>query len=157
MAIENLSGNFQPLSVDSGRSLPQTSGRAPATTNEGRGTGLDNANVTSSLPSAVTKASVSSFNTQLVEVTKDNKSVENESEVKSQIEELEQFNQSIDRTLEFKVDEELGVTIVRVIDRETDELIRQFPPEELINLSRRLKELTEQDTGSSGILLQEKV
>jgi len=32
--------------------------------------------------------------------------------------------------------------IVKIVDSETDEVIRQIPPEELINLSKHLKELT---------------
>jgi len=32
--------------------------------------------------------------------------------------------------------------IVKIVDSETDEVIRQIPPEELINLSKHLKELS---------------
>jgi flagellar protein FlaG len=150
MAILNLAGNFQPTSVANGRELPQTThGRAPS--------------ASKSLVSNQVAAQVKESNE--IDTQNNNKVVDSKSqpakvsqqEVKSQIEELQQFNQNIDRSLQFKVDEELGVTIVRVVDKQTDELIRQFPPEELINLSRRLKELNEQDSGNSGVLLQEKV
>jgi flagellar protein FlaG len=59
--------------------------------------------------------------------------------------------------LRFKVDEDLGVTIIRVVDKRTNELIRQFPPEELLNLSKRLKELNEGDSDTSGVLFMKKV
>ncbi|MET1255034.1 flagellar protein FlaG [Aliikangiella maris] len=148
MAIYNLSGNFQPPQVDSGRGLPQSSNIAPSKSSE-----LSKVEV-----QEVSRSdNVTPLNVDNQKVAKEEKTVKLTDSVQSQIEEFQQFTQSIDRSLQFKVDDELGVTIVRVIDRETDELIRQFPPEELINLSKRLKELNEEDFGNSGILLQEKV
>ena len=49
------------------------------------------------------------------------------------------------RSLQFSVDAISGRTVIRVLDAETKELIRQIPAEEVINLSRWLK-------GSSGAL-----
>lgn len=149
MAIIELAGNFQPNSASSGRVLPHAPGRAPSAS-----TSLENSNKT-----ATELKPVDTQRTEFerVEVTANQKDEISQEQVKNQIEEIQQFNQRIDRSLRFEVDEDLGVTIVRVIDKETDELIRQFPPEELINLSRRLKELNEQNTGNSGVLLQEKV
>ncbi len=148
MAIYNLSGNFQPPTVNSGTQLPLPTSRAPsakAAENDVKLTETTNV-----------EAIRSNANTTPVV---DNKAALQDSESKAvtQIEEFQNFNQSIDRSLQFKIDEELGVTIVRVVDKQTDELIRQFPPEELINLSKRLKELNEENSGNSGVLLQEKV
>ncbi len=150
MATLNLAGNFQPASVASGRELPRSDlGRAPSASK-----GL----VNNEQIAEVKRTNQSDTqNTNKVESAASAPAQVDQQEVKNQIEELQQFNQSIDRSLQFKVDDELGVTIVRVVDKETDELIRQFPPEELINLSRRLKELNEQNSGNSGVLLQEKV
>ena len=150
MAIINLAGNFQPNSVSSGNHLPQKLDRAPSASSS-----LDTGGIAASDLESVNPTKATTV--EQVEVTENKQTDANHSELRSQIEELQQFNQNIDRSLQFEVDEELGVTIVRVIDKETDELIRQFPPEELINLSRRLKELNEQNTGNSGILLREKV
>jgi len=146
MAIQNLSGNFQPALADGGRSLPRPASREPSTDKAESEKGL----------SVVASANQAQALNLAEEVNAD-KPLEDKQAFESQIEQLQEFNQSIDRSLQFKVDEELGVTIVRVIDKNTDELIRQFPPEELINLSKRLKELNEDNTGNSGILLQEKV
>ena len=38
------------------------------------------------------------------------------------------------RTLQFTVDEDSGRTIITVIDKETEEIIRQIPPEEVLAL-----------------------
>lgn len=147
MAIHNLSGNFQPPSVSTGRNLPPTASRDAIIVSDNNQVGL---RVVSTKAEAL-NGSDGSFEIQ-------KKTTESQAKNdNSEIEKFQQFNQSINRSLQFKIDQELGVTIVRVIDRDTDELIRQFPPEELINLSRRLKELNEEQAGNSGVLLREKV
>jgi len=149
MAILNLAGNFQPNSVVSGKNLPREPNRVPSTSGS-----LESGGIAADLKQV---PAVKSSDVERIESAEIKETEINKEDVTNQIEKLQQFNQSIDRSLQFKVDDELGVTIVRVIDKETDELIRQFPPEELINLSRRLKELNETHTGNSGVLFQEKV
>ncbi len=51
--------------------------------------------------------------------------------------------QTIDRQLEFRVDKESGKTIIKVKDRETGEVIREIPSEEMIEIGQRLRELAE--------------
>lgn len=148
MSTYNILGNTLPLTPSGGNSLPQkhsfTSSSNHVKTNDSI--------VTKEIQTASTLQSAKALENPQA------KSIENDkAEVKNQIEELQQFNQSIDRSLQFKVDDELGVTIVRVVDKETNELIRQFPPEELINISRRLKELNEQGLSNQGVFLQESV
>ena len=52
--------------------------------------------------------------------------------------------------LHFSVHETTGRTIIRVVDKETEELIREVPPEEFLNLAARLDEMI-------GILFDKKV
>ncbi|HHB13426.1 MAG TPA: flagellar protein FlaG [Chromatiales bacterium] len=63
---------------------------------------------------------------------------------------IQDFVQTVRRELQFQVDRQSGETIVRVVDRETNEVIRQIPPEEIVEVSRRLRALTD------GVLLQER-
>jgi flagellar protein FlaG len=49
---------------------------------------------------------------------------------------LSQYIQSVNRSLEIAVDDELGSTIITVLDSETDEVIRQIPQEEIVELAR---------------------
>ena len=42
--------------------------------------------------------------------------------------------------LRFETDENTGKTVVRVIDTKTDEVIRQIPPQEMLELASRLEE-----------------
>ena len=51
--------------------------------------------------------------------------------------------QSISRDLEFKIDKELGQTVITVYDSETDEVVRQIPAEEVLQLARSFKHMSE--------------
>jgi flagellar protein FlaG len=53
--------------------------------------------------------------------------------------ELSDLVQAVRRELRFSVDEESGRTVIRVVDSETGELVRQIPPEEVVNLVGRFK------------------
>jgi flagellar protein FlaG len=56
---------------------------------------------------------------------------------------------SLNRSLRFTVDRDTGTTVIKVVDRETDEVIRQIPPEYTMEILRRM------DIGA-GVLLEEK-
>ena len=45
-------------------------------------------------------------------------------------------------SVRFENDKDTHELIVKVVDQETDEIVRQIPPEELINLAKRLDELS---------------
>ena len=55
---------------------------------------------------------------------------------------LNELVRNLQRELRFTVDEESGETVVKVIDRETDVVVRQIPSEELLRLRKRLEEAT---------------
>ena len=63
---------------------------------------------------------------------------------------LDDYVQNHERDLRFNVDDATGRTIIKVIDPETDEVIRQIPQEEVMELARFLKEQGE--TKEGGIL-----
>ena len=54
---------------------------------------------------------------------------------------LQKFVQSMGRDLNFSVDETTGYHVVRVIDQNTGELIRQLPSDELLKLAREFEQL----------------
>lgn len=58
--------------------------------------------------------------------------------------------QNLQRALQFSVDEESGETVVKVVDSETKEVIRQIPSEELLAIANRLR-------STAGVLLAESV
>jgi flagellar protein FlaG len=56
-------------------------------------------------------------------------------------EQLQSFVQSMGRNLSFSVDEVSGYNVVRVVNPDTGELIRQLPSEELLKISRDFQRL----------------
>jgi len=58
--------------------------------------------------------------------------------VKQAARQLEAFMQSMNRYLEFRVDEDSGRTVVTVKDKTTGETIRQIPSEEIMRLAQNL-------------------
>jgi len=53
---------------------------------------------------------------------------------------INDYVQSIQRDLHFSVDEELEKTVIKVVDRDSGELIRQIPEEVFLELARKLKD-----------------
>lgn len=54
---------------------------------------------------------------------------------------LNDFAQNLKRSLNFTVDHESGRTIIKVMDAETKEVIRQIPPEEALVISNNLQDV----------------
>jgi len=59
--------------------------------------------------------------------------------------------QNVQRALQFSVDEESGATIVKIIDSQTKEVIRQIPTEEVLSIASRLR------AAAGGLLLADTV
>lgn len=53
---------------------------------------------------------------------------------------MNEYTQSIQRDLRFNLDEESGRVVVNVIDRKSQEVIRQIPDETFLKMARMLKE-----------------
>jgi flagellar protein FlaG len=60
--------------------------------------------------------------------------------VKSAVASISEYVQSINRDLQFTVDEELDRTVIKVIDSHSGELIRQIPEEVFLELARKLND-----------------
>lgn len=59
-------------------------------------------------------------------------------DVKRAAQQLESFMQSMNRYLEFRIDQDSGRTVVTVKDRTTGETLRQIPSEEVMRLAHNL-------------------
>jgi len=59
------------------------------------------------------------------------------------VDNLNELAQSVQRKLEFTVDEDSGKTIIKVIDAETGDTIRDIPPEEILNMQKHLREVSD--------------
>ena len=80
-------------------------------------------------------------------------------EINSAVSDINAFVQTINRELQFSLEEELplGRAVIRVVDAETDEVIREIPSKEVLQIAERLSELNESLTGDSeirGLIIQ---
>jgi flagellar protein FlaG len=56
-------------------------------------------------------------------------------------EDIQNFVNDMGRNLNFSIDETTGYNVVRVVNPETNELIRQLPSEELLKIARNMRDL----------------
>ena len=61
-------------------------------------------------------------------------------ELKQTVSDIEQISHAFDRRLKFIIDQESKELIVKVIDNETDQVIKVLPPEELQRLHNNIRE-----------------
>ena len=103
--------------------------------------------VTTTEPSTPTKSPVAvvdarpgkAANTEASTVTPPQQDVPSAEELTVAVSKLNDFVQNVQRTLAFSVEEDTGITVVRVFDSETEELIRQIPAEETIKLAASIE------------------
>lgn len=69
-------------------------------------------------------------------------------DLQGMVKELNSYVQSINRSLEFSVDEDANRTVIRVVDTQTGELVRQIPTEEVLQVARHLREMEQVAEGS---------
>ena len=57
------------------------------------------------------------------------------------VKEVNDFIKPINNSLQFSIDDDTGTTVVKVIDRDTDEVIKQIPSEEMLALAKAIGQL----------------
>ncbi len=73
--------------------------------------------------------------------------------------ELNDFAQSVQRQLEFSIDQDNGEVVVRVVDARTKDVVREIPPEEIREMQKRLGEISDQlfrNQEKTALLFQDK-
>ncbi len=70
--------------------------------------------------------------------------------LESLVRDLEVVASALNRRLQFSINRELGEVIVKVIDRQTDKVIKELPPREIQRLHVRLRE-------AIGLLIDEQI
>ena len=89
---------------------------------------------------------------QKAEQSSDDSSGENAGgleKLRSAVEKIQEFVSSTASDIRFSIDEDSGQTVVKVIDRETQEVIRQIPSQEMLDLAQALDKL-------QGLLIKQK-
>ena len=64
------------------------------------------------------------------------------------VKDINDYVQTVQRDLQFSIDEKSGRTVIKVFDSGNDRLIREIPSEEILELANDLSQLTE------GVLLK---
>lgn len=59
-------------------------------------------------------------------------------QVEDAVQQIEQFTQTLSQNLKFSIDEDTGKTVVKIVDAQTQEVIRQMPSEEALSIARTL-------------------
>ena len=68
-------------------------------------------------------------------------------ELQQAVAQLNQHVQQIQRDLLFSVDDSSGRTVVRVVNSETEEVVRQMPSEEVLRISRNIQDQLDDVSG----------
>lgn len=66
--------------------------------------------------------------------------VKSQSELLAAVSDMNDFVQSVNRNIDFQLDDDSGKVIVSITDRETGGIIRQIPSEEALKLAESLSE-----------------
>lgn len=61
-----------------------------------------------------------------------------EERLKDAADKANEFVKELSSRLQFSVDKDTGRTVVKVIDQETEEVIRQIPPKEMLEIAKAL-------------------
>ena len=75
----------------------------------------------------------------------------------SAVRDIKSFVQNIQRELNFSIDEASGLTVVKIIDSQTDKVIRQIPAKEILAIAEEVRAAQEaRQQPSQGVLIKEK-
>jgi len=136
MRIENVTG--LPISSDSQSAKPSTN--EPLISQSSSTTDKD---LHKSASRIIANTAEETFGT-----TEKNTHSVSQEEIKVAVERLKEHVQNLDREFHFNVDKETGEIVVKVVNPENNQVIRQIPSEELLKLVQRLEQ-------NKGALLKE--
>lgn len=104
----------------------------PTTQPDGQARGLTTA---APPPAAAETSSVADKGVAASEAAQDKDSVH------QAVETIQKVVETMTRDLQFSIDEELKRTVIKVVDTNTDEVIRQIPAQEVLDIARSLNKL----------------
>jgi len=100
-------------------------------------------NVSETVSSGQTSAVNGKLRPEESQQAENNQPLSREEELNKAVAEINQFVQQVQRDLQFSVDDKTGRTVIKVIDSESKEVIRQIPEEKLLDVARTLRETLE--------------
>ncbi|MBQ4667215.1 flagellar protein FlaG [Aeromonas hydrophila] len=73
-----------------------------------------------------------------------------QADIENEVQKLQEFSKLQGWTVNFSVEKDLDQVVIKVVDAETKSMIRQIPSEELLAISKRIKDLRESDATGGG-------
>jgi flagellar protein FlaG len=70
-------------------------------------------------------------------------------EVAQATQDISAYIQTVNRSLQISVEQDLGTTVITVIDKATEEVVRQIPSEEILSLARFISQQQEELGGTN--------
>jgi len=70
-------------------------------------------------------------------------------EVAKATQDISAYIQTVNRSLQISVEQDLGTTVITVIDKATEEVVRQIPSEEILSLARFISQQQEELGGTN--------
>lgn len=71
-------------------------------------------------------------------------------EIRAAMDTLDKGFQLLNRRLQIRMDDDIGRVVIKVIDRETDKVIKEIPPAEIQQMAAKMREMI-------GLLVDEKI
>ena len=84
---------------------------------------------------------------------------QSESGIQQAVREINEFVQNVQRDLSFNMDEVSGRVVIKVIDRDSGDTVRQIPSEEVLAIARTIRDARDNTVGReetpAGLLFSE--
>ena len=80
----------------------------------------------------------STQNVKSLPITSTDSEPVSDEKVQQAVDQIQNFTDNVAKNLKFSIDEDTGKTVVKLLDTQTQEVIRQFPTEEAISIARTL-------------------
>jgi flagellar protein FlaG len=97
--------------------------------------------VTGSVPSLRKEPGLSSFPSEPKKAEPAQSDKDVRVELDNALADLQSRVQNVQRDLDFSVDDSTGDVVVKVVDRESGKVVRQFPSEEVLKLTEQLEDM----------------
>lgn len=104
---------------------------------------VSSANASAPAATQSTAASIATERDKTVPASAETAAAVNSSSLQDTIAKANQLPSFTRRSLEFKLDADYGRPIITVRDTDTNEVIRQIPPEEIVEFSKYLREVAD--------------
>ena len=64
---------------------------------------------------------------------------------------ISDYIQSVSRSLQISVDDDLGTTVITVFNSETEEVVRQIPPDEILQIARYIADQLAEEAAENAL------